>query len=164
MKRTPRSARRRASKQLAANVPGLRASGPYSSKMCSGSFLKISHFRNRRLHPVGHLVLGDPAWTAGSSVASYSIWCSSRRRSSILRRPAEETPGGILQIENRFGPGAELNALVNRGQEPIAPEARVKWLIDGSLADEHAEGGQVLIGRAQTVAEPGPHRGPPGDL
>ena len=32
MKRTPRSASRRASRQFAANVPGLRASGPYRSK------------------------------------------------------------------------------------------------------------------------------------
>ena len=38
MKRTPRSASRRASRQLAAKVPGLRASGPYSSKVRAGSF------------------------------------------------------------------------------------------------------------------------------
>src|SRR5438094_985198 len=38
MKRTSRSASRRASRQLAANVPGLRASSPYSSNVDAGSF------------------------------------------------------------------------------------------------------------------------------
>ena len=37
MKRTPRSASRRASRQLAAKVPGVRESGPYMSKTRSGS-------------------------------------------------------------------------------------------------------------------------------
>ena len=38
MNRTPRSASRRASRQLAANVPGLRESGPYNSNVSSVSF------------------------------------------------------------------------------------------------------------------------------
>src|SRR5688500_20194993 len=36
--RTPRSASRRASRQLYAKVPGFRASSPYSSKVFAGSF------------------------------------------------------------------------------------------------------------------------------
>ena len=36
--RTSRSARRRASRQLRANVPGLCTSGPYMSSTCLGSF------------------------------------------------------------------------------------------------------------------------------
>ena len=59
MKRTPRSASRRASRQLAANVPGLRASGPYSSKVCAGSFERSVSSGTERLHPVRHLVLRD---------------------------------------------------------------------------------------------------------
>ena len=40
MKRTPRSARRRASRQLAAKVPGVDTSGPYMSRTRRGSFEK----------------------------------------------------------------------------------------------------------------------------
>ena len=47
MNRTPRSARRRASRQFAANVPGLRASGPYSSKRARRLLRHVRQLRHR---------------------------------------------------------------------------------------------------------------------
>ena len=59
MKRTPRSASRRASRQLAAKVPGFFASGPYISSTDSGSPLRSVTSGTDGLHAKGHLVLGD---------------------------------------------------------------------------------------------------------
>ena len=59
-------------------------------------FRQVGHFGNRRLHPVGHLVLSDagidfgierrPRVRSGAARAS---------RSSIFLRPAAEMPGGF---------------------------------------------------------------------
>jgi hypothetical protein len=58
MKRTPRSARRRASRQLEANDPSPGVQ-PYMSRVCSDSPLIGHEFRHGRLHAEGEFVLLD---------------------------------------------------------------------------------------------------------
>ena len=49
-------------------------------------------------------------------------------------------------------------------QKAAAPQAFVQRLAALVLGDQHAKGGQVVVGRAQAVAEPRSDRRPPGDL
>ena len=70
------------------------------------------------------------ALIAGSSVASYSIWCSSREAVEHLAAAGGRDPGWVVEVEHRIGPGAELDALVDRRQEAVAPEPRIERLVD----------------------------------
>ena len=129
MKRTPRSARRRASRQLAANVPGFRASGPYSSKTCSRLLRKIGQFRHRGLHPERHLVLRDARRDFGSPNSSSFIWFSLPRSSRKRRAVAVVEARRIRQVQHRIADRAELHALIPRGQEAAAPQPVVERLV-----------------------------------
>ena len=87
-----------------------------------------------------------------------------------LAQPIEHlaTPGGrdarrVLEIEHGVGPGAELDPLMDRRQEPIAPEPGVQRLVGPLLADQHAERRQVAVRRSQAVTQPGSDRRPAGD-
>ncbi len=60
MNRTPRSASRRASRQLAAKVPGVRDVGAVQVEDRVGLAREVGQLGDRGLHPEGHLVLGDP--------------------------------------------------------------------------------------------------------
>ena len=76
--------------------PRLAGVGAVEVEDVVGLLREVGHFRDRGLHPVGHLVLGDPGVDRRvERWSSYSIWWSSRRRSSILRRPAAEIPAGL---------------------------------------------------------------------
>ena len=59
MKRTPRSARRRASRQLAAKRAGPARIGTVELERARRLFRDIGQLRHRALHPVRHLVLRD---------------------------------------------------------------------------------------------------------
>ena len=65
MNRTPRSASRRASRQLAAKVPGLRDVGTVQVEDVLRFVRDVGQLGHRRLHAIGHLVLGDPRGDLG---------------------------------------------------------------------------------------------------
>ena len=75
-------------------------------------------------------------------------------------RPA----GGFFQVEHRVAAAAELHALVDAREEPVAPQPAVERLVDPVLGDQHDERRQVLVGGPEPVAEPRPHRRPAGEL
>jgi hypothetical protein len=69
--------------------------------------------------------------------------------------------------EYRIADGAELDALILRGQETAAPQAIVERLIGGiagALRDHDDEGGQIAILAAETIGEPRPHARPAREL
>ena len=112
MNRTPRSASRRASRQLAANVPGLRDSGPYSSKMRSGSFETSVSSGTERLHPVRHLVLRDARGDLRiAELLELQLVQLARSSSMPPPRPLLEARR-VRQIQHRIADRAELHALV----------------------------------------------------
>ena len=122
MKRTPRSASRRASRQLAAKVPGLRASGPYRSKVRVGLVREIGQLGHRRLHPERHLVLRDARGDLRiAELVELECDSSLARSSSIRRRSSAAKPGGIGQVEHRVADRAELDALVPASAESRCP-------------------------------------------
>ncbi len=71
--------------------------------------------------------------------------------------------GRPLQIENRGAGGAESDPLVAGGKIPVAPD---RGTIDGpaSWILNHHIAGQVLVGSAQSIADPRAYRGASGEL
>ena len=51
--------------QLAANVPGSRESGPYNSLKIDSDSRSFHQVGNRRLHSIGHFILGNPGLDLG---------------------------------------------------------------------------------------------------
>src|SRR2546430_7472178 len=105
MKRTPRSASRRASRQLAAYVPGFRESGPYSSKVDSGSFDR--HMRSRTEVCMRYAIsyCATRVSISGSPYFSASKRFSLATPSSMRRLVGEGTPGG----SDKYNTGSPLD-------------------------------------------------------
>ena len=164
MNRTPRSASRRASRQLAANVPGVRLSGPYSSNVDSGSRRQIGHVGHARLHAERHLVLRDPRFDLGIELLLELM--AVQRVQLVEHRAAAGAADavGVAEVEHRILAGPELHALILRIQKAAAPQPRVERLVGLVRRDEHDERRQVVVHRAQAVRQPRAHRRPAGDL
>ena len=113
------------------SVPGLRDSGPYSSK----TSLRLL----REVRQLGHA-------TSASGTPSRTARCASRspdrrtRSCCIVFSFADgvehlrgasscSMPGGIVEIQHRVAAGAEPHALIARRQEPAAPQPREQRLI-----------------------------------
>ena len=164
MNRTPRSASRRASRQLAANVPGVRLSGPYSSNVASDSLRQVGHVRHARLHAERHFVLRDPRFDLRIELLLELM--AVELVELFEHRPAAGAADavGIAQVEHRIFARPELHALILRVQEAAAPQPGVERLIALPGRDQHDERRQIVVHRAEAVGEPGPHRRPAGDL
>jgi hypothetical protein len=128
MNRTPRSASRRASRQFAAYVPGLRTFGPYMSTTASDSF--------------------DVSVSSGTldCIRNASSYCEirvaisgslQRVEPSAVERPdfVQHLPPGVprnarrvAQPQHRVAAVAELHPLVLRRQKPAPPQPVVQRL------------------------------------
>ena len=93
---------------------------------------------------------------------SSRTWSSRRIASSESRWSLLVDAARVGEIKDRVAAGAELHALVDRGQEAAAP---VGVAAAGALLAraEDDEAGQVLRLAAQAVADPGPHARPAED-
>ena len=167
MKRTPRSASRRASRQLAAKVPGLRDVG---AVQVEGVLAARSTGRSARARTSA---CGRPsrtgrcAWRSRGRRPSSSSSAFSLPRSSSIRRAASRSkPARVREVEHRVADRAELHALVLGRQEAAAPEpvVRAAGRRLPALRDQHDERRQVLVLAAQAVAEPGADARPAGEL
>ena len=123
MNRTPRSARRRASRQLAANVPGLRASGPYSSNVRAGSFERSvsSGTEVCILYAISYCAMRVAI--SGSPNSSSSTWLSFRQ---VVDEPpplGRVKPGGSERYSTGSPPRAELHALILASARSRCPTA-----------------------------------------
>ncbi len=98
---------------------------------------EVGQLGDRRLHPVGQLVLGDAGDDLG--VAGLGVVQVVERGDLVEHLPARRasTAGGIGEVEHRLFAAAELDALIARRQEAAAPEAVVERLI-GPAAREQA--------------------------
>ena len=122
---------------------------------------EVHDLRDRRLHPVGHLVLRDARVDLGVHDPRLLPLLERAQRVEHAPPAGAVEPGGIGEVEHRVLPAAELHALVLRGQEAAAPEPRVERLVALPRAGEqHDERRQVLVLGAEAVGEPGADRRP----
>ena len=145
MKRTPRSASRRASRQFEANEPSF-PQVPYRSRMCCGSLLMSSSS--------GTLVCMRKAisyWLmrvaiSGSVDRSLSIRSRDCTASTKSRCAFCVTPAGFFEIEDGIDAAAEFDALKAARQKARMPLASGNRLFDAESAggDHHHETGERL--------------------
>ncbi len=97
-------------------------------------------------------VSGSPIASACHALSWFSV--------SSVSSPARAIHAlGVRQEEHRVAGRAALDPLVDRRQEPAAPDA-LAGVGRLAAAGQHHEAGQVLVLRSQPVGGPGPHRGP----
>ena len=101
-----------------------------------------------------HLVVGDARGDLGVGRAGKLVFVqlaeAVEREAAVLWRDA----GGVIEIEDRIGTGAEAHALMFRGEKTGAPEVRHERLTFFILRNEHDEGREIGVGAAETVVEP----------
>ena len=121
---------------------------------------EVRDLGDRALHTGGELVLSDPPEGLGRAIdlvqAAQSVE-HARARGAV-------DAGRVSEVEHGVRAGSQLDALVASGQEPRAPQSLVERLPALVLGDQHAELGEVRVPAAESVAEPGTHRGPPRAL
>ena len=125
MNRTPRSASRRASRQLAANVPGLRRVGaveledvvaaPCDRSVTSGTLVCI---RNA----ISYCAMRDFDLRVELLLVLMPVERRSACRASRAR-PERQMPSGLLEVQDRVLAGAELHALVLASRGSRCPRA-----------------------------------------
>ena len=126
--RTSRSASRRASRQLAAKVPGFVDVGAVHVEDVLRLVGDVDQLGDRALHPEGHLVLGDPGLGLGVGGFGEFLVVQPARASSMRRRVAASTPGGFERKSTGSPLERRRDALVLAGQEARAPEPVVDRL------------------------------------
>ena len=99
---------------------------------------------------------------SGSPAVSSRIRLSVLTASSESRCSSASTPARVREVEHRVAAGAELHALVDRGQEAAAP-VRIAAAGPFLARAEDDEAGQVLRLAAQAIAGPGPDARPAED-
>ena len=93
-------------------MPGLRASGPYSSNVLRRLVREVGQLRHRGLHPVRHLVLRDAR--CDLRIAELVQLHLIQARHIVDEPPARlrAEAGRIGQVEHRIAERTELHALV----------------------------------------------------
>src|SRR5947208_12436668 len=118
MKRTPRSASLRARRQLAAYVPGLRESGPYSSNVDSGSLERSTRSGTEVCIRYAISYCATRVSISGSADFSDNRRLSFAMPSNMRRRLVDDTPGGFVEY-NTVSPRARHFTPWSRdGNEP----------------------------------------------
>ena len=96
----------------------------------------IGQLRNARLHAKGHFVLGDAGGDLGITEHVEPLLVKPTNRVEHTTTVALVEIGGILQIEDRFLAAAELDALIERGQETGGPQVRTRAGQASALQDD----------------------------
>ena len=168
MKRTPRSASRRASRQLAANVPGFRDVGSVQFEDVRQAPSRDPSPPARCLHAEGHLVLRDHAASISGIHARvvfvHPVELAQSYRASRRRLDAM-TPSGLLRYSTGSLPPRNCTPWYCEGRKPL-PQSRAYsgWSPFARARQQHDERRQVVVLAAQPVAEPRADRGAAGDL
>ena len=117
---------------------------------------------HRRLHPVGHFVLGDARIDFR---VHYAFVLALVQFAQIVQHAP---PGGsidarrVIQIQYRVLARPKLHALVQRRQETVSPQTGIQGLIEIVAArKQHAERRQVFVFGPQAVTQPGADGGTP---
>ena len=125
---------------------------------------EVRHVRHARLHAEGHLVVVDPGRDLGVGSAGELMFVqlpeAVEHLASVLRRHA----GRIVDVKNGIGTGAKPHGLMLGRQEARAPEMRHQRLAALVLRDQDDERGEILMGVAEAVVEPGADARPARDL
>ena len=103
-----------------AGLPGI---GAVSFEDTIGLVRDLRHLGHGCLHPVGHLVLGDPGLNRRIEHGIVLDLVQLAQPVEHLAAPAAETPGGILEVEHRVGPGANSTPWCTDGRNPL-PQSR----------------------------------------
>src|SRR4051812_7049843 len=110
--------------------------------------------RDGGLHPVGHLVLFD---TCGDFGIVHDLQVSLVYSANAIEDSSTDGrahPGRIRKIEYRVALRAELNTLMDGGQETASPVPRAQILTLSRSGDEDDEGRQVAILAAEPIRHP----------
>ena len=164
MKRTPRSASRRASRQLAANEPS-PPFVPYRSRTVCGSLREVDQLGHARLHLERHLVLADRAsrsrgrrprpagcWLRAVDGVDHVALLRRRRRPSGLRGRA---PGRPWSGTGRPGTGWAGSRCATAARRSAASGRR------GPCDVSTTKPGRSSASRPEAVPEPRAHAGRP---
>ena len=119
--RTPRSASRRAFRQQAANVPGVRASSPYKLKCLLRLLRKIHQLGHRRLHAIGHFVLLDSRQNFRVGEPIVLLLVDRRQGIQLCATIVRGHTRRIAQVQHRIALAAQQHALMIRRQETRCP-------------------------------------------
>ena len=111
---------------------------------------EVDELGHRHLHAVRHLVLRDARLDLGieraRELASVELGDDVEQPAPIVARDAV----GVLQEEDRVGPGPQPAALVLAREEAAAPEARRQRLhVAEPLRDQHDERREVRVQRCR---------------
>ncbi len=165
MKRTPRSASRRASRQLAANEPspGLQ---PYRSSTCCGSLVESIRSGTLACMLEGHFILSDARGDFRIVHQRIELTVERVDRPDDVLLPLARNAGRVAQIQHRVPFAAQVDSLKKAGQKAGGPLPGGDRLVLPAFAQrrEHHEAGQVFRLAAQAIHDPGPHRRPARDL
>jgi len=118
----------------------------------------VHEFGRAGLHFEGHLEGIDAGGDSGSPVA-FKPFRSNPSRHRAKRAIFRGHAGGIGKKENGVALRAELDALINRGQETAAPAGGPRSA--GRRRRASRRTGQVLGLAAEAVIQPGTHAGRP---
>ena len=125
---------------------------------------EIGHLGHARLHPEGHLVVGDPGRDLGVGDPLKLMLVQLPQAVEQLAAVVGIDTRGIGDVEHGIAAGAKPDRLMTRGQEARAPEVRHQRLAALVVRDEYDERGKVVVGIAEAVVEPGTDARPPWDL
>ena len=128
---------------------------------------EVDQVGHARLHPEGHLVLGDARVDLG--IAIIGEMGRVHRGHVVEQRPPRLAAHArrVGQIRHEVARVPEPDPLEPAGQEPAAPVVVEEELAAGLplvARGHHDEGRQVGGLAAESVRQPGPHAGPAGDL
>ena len=152
MNRTPRSARRRATRQLLAKLAFAwfrSVLGVHRIRL----FANVHRVGRVHLHPKRHLVLRDARHGFGISECGVSLLVNVINGVQHVAAQCPAYTVRIVEIEHRLAVGAALHSLVHAGKEARTPQllSAIGRLATGK---QHDKAWQVLILSAQTIHHP----------
>ena len=116
---------------------------------------EVGHLRHARLHPEGHLVVGDPGGDLRVGRACKLVLVqlpeAVEQLPAVFRRHSRR----IVHVEHWVATGAEPHGLMLRREKPRAPEVAHQRLAALVFCDQHDERGEVFMVVAKAVVEPG---------
>ena len=135
---------------------GLRAVGLQRR----GRFVaQIDQFRRAGLHPLGHLVAGDPRIDLRVAGHGQSLAVQLHYRIDRPMLSLASDARRAVEIQNRIALAAQRHALVDARQEPVRPKIRPAPR-PARTRLQHHEAGQILALAAQAVGNPRADRRP----
>ena len=122
-----------------------------------GFFGDVHQIGDAGLHAVGHFVLADAGGDFGVAQGAEALFVEGFDGVEDVAAIAAGVAFGIAEEEDGVAFGAELDALVDAGEEAGGPEGGAG--ATGGAGEHDDVGGEVAVFTAEAVGDPGPHGG-----